>query len=168
MSLKSVIDIITAVSKMQPTVKYVAEGNIYRLMDTNPSLKYASIVLTQGQHTETDMFRRYNFTIFYVDRLVDNLESNRVDCQSTGIEVLSNIVRYLENHYDWEIADKQYTTYTEKFADECAGSYLNLTIEVPLEWLCEDDEGGYVPTVTITENGEYNINGQIVRVTIGG
>ena len=168
MSLKSVIDIITAVSKMQPTVKYVAEGNIYRLMDANPSLKYASIIVTQGQHSETDMFRRYNFTIFYVDRLVDNMESNRVDCQSTGIEVLSNVIRYLENNYDWEIAEKQYTTYTEKFADECAGAYVNLVIEVPIVWLCEDDDGGYVPTMEINENGIYEINGITVKVDIGG
>lgn len=168
MSLKTVTDTILSVARMQPTVNAAFEGDIYDIMGGNPSQKYATVVLTQTQHQETEMFMRYNFTIFYVDRLVDNLETNRLQIQSTGIDVLSNILRYIVNQYDWEIVNKTYNTFTEKFPDETAGCFADIVLEVPLDYLCSDDDGGLVPTLEINENGIYEINGMTVKVDIGG
>jgi len=137
MILKNVVDIIKYVSMLQPNIRQFAEGSVYDI-NKNPSNKYCNIVLTQREHTETEQTYIFNFIIFYVDRLVDNLESNRLQVQSAGISALSNIFRTLEQEYDFEILNKTYTTYSEKFTDECAGAYANVRIEVYKNVLCPE------------------------------
>lgn len=137
MTLKNVVNIIKAVSLEQPTVNQFDEGSVYDI-NSNPSNKYANIVLTQREHTETEKTYIFNFIIFYVDRLVDNLESNRLDIQSAGINVLSNVFNTLEQEYEFEYIEKRYTTFTQRFTDECAGVYCNVRIEVYKDLLCPE------------------------------
>lgn len=137
MTLKNVVDIIKYVSMLQPNIRQFAEGSVYDI-NKNPSNKYCNIVLTQREHTETEQTYIFNFIIFYVDRLVDNLDSNRLQVQSAGISALSNIFRTLEQEYDFEFLNKTYTTYTERFLDECAGAYANVRIEVYKDVLCPE------------------------------
>lgn len=137
MTLKNVVDIIEHVSMKQPNIRQFAEGSVYDI-NKNPSNKYCNIVLTQREHTETEQTFIFNFIIFYVDRLRDNLESNRLQIQSAGISTLSNIFRTLEQEYDFEITNKTYTTYTERFTDECSGAYANVRIEVYKDMLCPE------------------------------
>lgn len=137
MTLKNVVDVIKHVSMKQPNVRQFAEGSVYDI-NSNPSNKYANIVLTQRDHTETEQTFIFNFAIFYVDRLMDNLESNKLQIQSHGISVLSNIFRTLEQEYDFEIYDKTYTTWTQRFTDECAGVYANVRIEVYKDLICPE------------------------------
>ena len=137
MTLKNVVDIIKYVSMSQPNIRQFAEGSVYDI-NKNPSNKYCNIVLTQREHTETEQTYIFNFIIFYVDRLVDNLDSNRLQVQSAGISALSNIFRTLEQEYDFEFLNKTYTTYTERFLDECAGAYANVRIEVYKDVLCPE------------------------------
>lgn len=138
MTLKNVVNIIKAVSMSQPTVNQFSEGNVYDI-NSNPSNKYANIVLTQREHTETENTYIFNFIIFYVDRLVDNLETNRLDIQSAGISILSNIFKTLEQEYDFEYIEKRYTTWTQRFTDECAGAYCNVKIEVYKDMVCAEE-----------------------------
>lgn len=137
MTLKNVVDIIKYVSMLQPNIRQFAEGSVYDI-NKNPSNKYCNIVLTQREHTETEQTYIFNFIIFYVDRLVDNMDSNRLQVQSAGISALSNIFRTLEQEYDFEFLNKTYTTYTERFLDECAGAYANVRIEVYKDVLCPE------------------------------
>lgn len=137
MNLKNVVDIIKYVSMLQPNIRQFAEGSVYDI-NKNPSNKYCNIVLTQREHTETEQTYIFNFIIFYVDRLVDNLDSNRLQVQSAGISALSNIFRTLEQEYDFEFLNKTYTTYSERFLDECAGAYANVRIEVYKDVLCPE------------------------------
>lgn len=137
MTLKNVVDIIEHVSMKQPNIRQFAEGSVYDI-NKNPSNKYCNIVLTQREHTETEQTFIFNFIIFYVDRLRDNLESNRLQIQSAGISTLSNIFRTLEQEYDFEITNKTYTTYIERFTDECSGAYANVRIEVYKDVLCPE------------------------------
>lgn len=137
MTLKNVVDIIKYVSMLQPNIRQFAEGSVYDI-NKNPSNKYCNIVLTQREHTETEQTYIFNFIIFYVDRLVDNLDSNRLQVQSAGISALSNIFKTLEQEYDFEFLNKTYTTYTERFLDECAGAYANVRIEVYKDVLCPE------------------------------
>ena len=137
MTLKNVVNIIKAVSLEQPTVNQFDEGSVYDI-NSNPSNKYANIVLTQREHTETENTYIFNFIIFYVDRLVDNLESNRLDIQSAGINVLSNVFNTLEQEYEFEYIEKRYTTFTQRFTDECAGVYCNVRIEVYKDQMCAE------------------------------
>lgn len=137
MNLKNVVDIINHVSMTQPNVRQFGEGSVYDL-NSNPSNKYANIVLTQREHTETEQTFIFNFVIFYVDRLVDDLESNKLQIQSHGIEVLSNIFKTLEQDYDFEIFEKIYTPWTQRFTDECCGVYVNVRIEVYKDLICPE------------------------------
>ena len=137
MTLKNVVDIIEYVSMSQPNIRQFAEGSVYDI-NSNPSNKYANIVLTQREHTETEQTYRFNFVIFYVDRLVDNLDSNKLQIQSTGISVLSNIFRTLESQYDFEVLDKVYTPWTQRFIDECCGVFANVKIIVYKDMVCEE------------------------------
>lgn len=137
MNLKNVVDIIEYVAMKQPNIRQFAEGSVYDI-NKNPSNKYCNIVLTQREHTETEQTYIFNFIIFYVDRLVDNLDSNRLQVQSAGISALSNIFRTLEQEYDFDFLNKTYTTYTERFTDECAGAYANVRIEVYKDMLCPE------------------------------
>lgn len=137
MTLKNVVDIIEYVAIKQPNIRQFAEGSVYDI-NKNPSNKYCNIVLTQREHTETEQTYIFNFIIFYVDRLVDNLDSNRLQVQSAGISALSNIFRTLEQEYDFDFLNKTYTTYTERFTDECAGAYANVRIEVYKDMLCPE------------------------------
>lgn len=137
MTLLNVVDIIKYVALQQPNIKQFAEGSVYTI-NSNPSNKYCNIVLTQREHTETEQTYIFNFIIFYVDRLVDNLDSNRLQAQSAGISALSNIFTTLEQEYDFEILNKTYTTYSERFTDLCAGAYADLRIEVYKNVLCPE------------------------------
>lgn len=137
MNLFNVVNIIKYVALQQPNVRQFAEGSVYDI-NKNPSNKYCNIVLTQREHTETEQTYIFNFIIFYVDRLVDNLDSNRLQVQSAGISALSNIFRTLEQEYDFEFLNKTYTTYSERFLDECAGAYANVRIEVYKDVLCPE------------------------------
>ena len=101
MTLYKLVQIIKEISFLQPNVGSVNEGNIYDI-NANPSVKYANITLTQGTHTQDEIYDHYNFTIFYTDRLMDNLETNRLQIQSIGKSVLSNIITTLTNNYDIE------------------------------------------------------------------
>lgn len=137
MTLKNVVDIIEYVALQQPNIRQFAEGSVYTI-NANSSNKYCNIVLTQREHTETEQTFVFNFIIFYCDRLVDNLESNRLQIQSAGISALSNIFRTLEEEYDFEITNKTYTTWSEKFTDELAGVYANVRIEVYKDLICAE------------------------------
>lgn len=137
MTLKNVVDIIEYVSLKQPNVRQFAEGSVYDI-NSNPSNKYANVVLTQKEHTETDQTYTFNFVVFYVDRLVDDMESNKLQIQSHGIDVLSNIFKTLEQEYDFDITNRTYITWTQKFLDECCGAYCNVGIEVYKNVLCPE------------------------------
>lgn len=137
MTLENVVDIIEYVSLHQPNVMQFGEGSVYDL-NSNTSNKYSNIVITQREHNETEQTFIFNFVIFYVDRLVHNLKGNKLQVQSTGISVLSNILNTLEQEYDFDVLEKRYTTFQEKFVDECAGAYANVRIEVYKDMLCPE------------------------------
>lgn len=137
MTLKNVVDIIKHISLTQPNVNGVYEGSVYQI-NADPSSKYSNVIITQRNHTETEKTFIFNFVIFFCDRLVDDLESNRLQIQSNGISVLSNIFKTLENQYDFEILDKIYTTWSERFKDLCAGAFADVRIEVYKDVLCPE------------------------------
>ena len=95
---------------------------------------------TQGVHrvTADGATLRLAFYLYYVDRLTDG-GSNTLEVQSVGVEVLRNILagmteRGLGN--DGAVV----RTFTERFADECAGAYAEVTFDVPAAFSCEEVE----------------------------
>lgn len=171
MTLYTVIETIKMLALKHPNINSAYEGNIYDIMNANPGQKYASVVLTQQQHTQDDIYEHYNFNIFYVDRLVGNMEDNRLQIQSTGKNMLSNIIKAFCEEFDAECDTINFHTFTERFADECAGAYCTITIDMVKEINCDEkywDESWTSPlistvvrnqnkSVEFKENGTYTI-----------
>ena len=81
MKLYDVVNEILQVASAQPSVRTSLEGSVYQLNETKDVL-YGAFVATQGQHTMEDGFIRYNFTLFYVDRLTAAGYGSLLTCSS--------------------------------------------------------------------------------------
>lgn len=139
MTLFQVIENLKAIALTHPNVRTASEGNIYEALNAGPSVKYGVVFLTQGSHTEDEMYDHYSFSIFYVDRLEANMENNRVQIQSIGKEVLSNIIHIFCDEYDAEADTITYHTFTQKFADETAGVWAQITLDIVRDSYCTED-----------------------------
>ena len=138
MTLTDTIRLIEVVASGQPPIKSIVRNDIFRL-NSLPDAKYAVFGWTQGTHsTNADTsFYTYNFTFFYIDRLTAN-QSNELEIQSVGIQVLDNILRLLDEQGAVPVGDWQYTTFNQRFLDECAGVFVSVGIEVPVNGVCAD------------------------------
>lgn len=167
MTLAKIIDTIKMIALKHPNVNSAYEGNIYDILNAKPDNRYASVVITQQSHTTDEIYDHYGFVIFYVDRLVDNLEENRVQIQSIGKSMLGNIITAFCNEFEAECDNISYQTFTQRFADETAGVYCTITIDTVKDVYCAErywDESWSAPVVsiknvdmsiTITDNGHY-------------
>lgn len=133
MTLLEITRALNRIALSQPLVNSVVEsGNIYELNE-NPDVKYATFCAVQQTHSldpETSIMS-YNFVLYFVDRLTSN-SSNKVDVQSTAIQVLTNIIKSFADEYE-DVAELNqsisYEVFTDSFNDLCAGAYANVTIE---------------------------------------
>lgn len=138
MTLSNTIRFIERVALLQPAVKSVVPNDIFRLNAT-PDAEYAAFGWTQGQHTigVDDSYATYAFTFFYVDRLTAD-KSNELEIQSVGIQVLDNVVKMLERAGAHCATSYTFTTFNQRFLDECAGVYTQVQLQVPLNGICEE------------------------------
>lgn len=169
MTLTKIIDTLKMIALKHPNVNSAYEGNIYDILNAKPDNRYASVVITQQSHTTDEIYDHYGFVIFYVDRLVDDLEENRVQIQSIGKSMLGNIITAFCNEFDAECENISYQSFTQRFADETAGVYCTITIDTVKDVYCAErywDESWSAPivsiknvdaTITITENGQHTL-----------
>ena len=168
MTLYKIIETIKMLALKHPNINSAYEGNIYDIMNADPQHKYASVIITQQSHTQDDTYDHYNFNIFYVDRLVDDMTTNRVQVQSTGKSMLSNIIKSFCDEFDAECETINFQTFTERFADECAGVYCTITIDMIKDMTCTEkywDESWSAPIVSIKNQDkkvEFTANGTYV------
>lgn len=170
MTLAKIIDTLKMISLKHPNVNSAYEGNIYDILNAKPDNKYASVVITQQSHTTDEIYDHYGFVIFYVDRLVDDMEENRVQIQSIGKSMLGNIITAFCNEFEAGCDNISYQPFTQRFADETAGVYCTITIDTVKDVYCAErywDESWTAPiisiknvdmSITITENGHYVVN----------
>lgn len=139
MTLAQVIDTFEKVAMQQPSINMIVRNDVFRI-NTSPSLKYGVFAWTQGQHTGSiNGMTSFAFSFFYVDRLKDDL-SNQVEVQSVGCETIGNILRALEE-YDIEVGNYTMQTFNQRFTDECAGVFCNVTLSVPQVSACPETYG---------------------------
>lgn len=138
MTLSNTIRFIEKVALLQPAIKTVIPNDIFRLNAT-PDAEYAVFGWTQGNHSigMDDAFATYSFTFFYVDRLTAD-KGNELEIQSVGIQVLDNIIRMLESAGASVEAAYTFTTFNQRFLDECAGVYTQVQLQVPLNGVCAE------------------------------
>ena len=138
MTLTETIRTIETVVGGQPSVHSIVRNDIFRL-NTIPDAKYAVFGWTQGQHSANvaSSLVTYRFTFFYIDRLTAD-KKNELEIQSTGIQVLDNVLRHLETIGVYSEGDWTFTTFNQRFIDETAGVYSSVVLQVPVEGMCED------------------------------
>lgn len=170
MTLGKIIDTLKMIALKHPNVNSAYEGNIYDILNSKPDNKYASVVITQQSHTTDETYDHYGFVIFYVDRLVDDLEENRVQIQSIGKSMLGNIITAFCNEFDAECDNILYQPFTQRFTDETAGVYCTITIDTVKDGYCAErywDESWSAPivsiknvdmSITLTDNGHYTLD----------
>lgn len=138
MTLTDTIRLIELVASGQPPVKSIVRNDIFRL-NALPDAKYGVFGWVQGNHSGSldSSFYTYRFTFFYIDRLTAD-QSNELEVQSVGIQVLDNILRTLEENNAVPSGEWQFTTFNQRFLDECAGVFCTVGLEVPVNGLCSD------------------------------
>ena len=119
-----------------PNVRTFGCGDIYLLNSTTPT--YSVMWLSLVSRTDYSNFTTYQVNLFYVDRLKKDL-SNEEQIISEGMEACETVVSMLKHHDDllWDPdSNVTFTPFRERFSDECAGVYVNFSIQVPVEELC--------------------------------
>ena len=141
MNLYEVIHAIEAEAAAQPPVGCIVRNDVYRL-NSHPAVKYGVFAWLQGEHRDASTsegadIMEWNFTLFYVDRLTEN-KDNEIQAQSTGIEVLQNILAGLEARGLFA-GEHSFRTFNERFADECAGVFCVVTLSSAKGDTCAED-----------------------------
>lgn len=143
MTLAQLITIIEGVAGSQPSVRSIVRNDVFRL-NTITDVMYGVFAWLQGTHTDfldTGMVV-YSFTFFYVDRLTFG-RTNEIEVQSVGLQTLHNICKTLDEEGVYVSDAVSYQTFNQRFVDECAGAFCTVSLEVPVDSLCEEDFKDY-------------------------
>lgn len=127
MTLYKIVNDILDIAKRQHNINYVCEGDVYAL-NTKSNIDYGVFYITQSSHSISEDTVSYNLTLYYIDRLLND-GSNTLQVQSQGMLVLNNIINEYSQTADVEIQyDINFTTFTHRFTDNCAGVFCNVKI----------------------------------------
>ncbi len=146
MTLQQVIKAFEVVASQQPSVNMIVQNDIFRL-NSKSDARYGVFGWTQGQHStsaDSSMFT-YSFVFFYVDRL-KNDRSNEIEVQSVGIQTLDNILRKLEDFDIFVSSTYNFQTFNQRFLDECAGVFCNVSLQVPVSSICSESFADFLKT----------------------
>lgn len=122
---------IGEIALSQPEVNAYGEGSVYDLLNSGGKIeKYAAVVTTFQSASIVDDNYTATVNLFYIDRLTKFDDNNRLQVQDTAVQTLHNILLQLAEEYDVE--NENYTLFTQKFADNCAGAYATLKITLPI------------------------------------
>ena len=138
MTLQQVITAFEVVASQQPSVNMIVRNDIFRL-NSKSDARYGVFGWTQGQHSssaDSSLFT-YSFTFFYVDRLKNDV-GNQIEVQSVGIQTLDNILRKLDDMGIYVNSTYNFQTFNQRFLDECAGVFCNVTLQVPVMSMCPE------------------------------
>lgn len=140
MTLLQVIKQLQKIALRQHNVRYVGEGDIYRDLNAQPSIKYDAFYITQNQHQSQGEFDRYSFNLFYVSRLEDEDAGNALQIQSIGKEIIDNVVELFCQQFDADVYGvAYYQPFIQRFSDLTAGMYCIITLEVAKDTICPDE-----------------------------
>lgn len=157
MTLKDTIKAIEGVASTQPSVRMIVRNDIFRLNKCMQA-RYAVFGWLQNQHTSgaASSLVTYGFTFFYVDRLTND-RSNEIDIQSVGISTLDNIIKALDEMGISAPMDYTFQVFNQRFLDECAGVFCNVTLEVPVDALCPEVFSDRLPDYNDDFNDDFLI-----------
>lgn len=140
MTLYQVIKQLQRIALSQHNIRTAGEGDLYRDLNANPSLKYNVFYITQNQHQSEGEFDRYSFNLFVISRLESQDGDNALQIQSSAKEVLNNVIGTFCEDFDSEVYGTiYYQPFTQQFSDLCAGMYAIVVLEVPKDSICIDE-----------------------------
>ena len=124
---------IGEIALQQPEVNAYGEGSVYELLNSGGKIeKYAAVVATFQSASIVDDYYTATINLFYIDRLTKFDDNNRLIIQDTAVQTLHNIFLQLVDNYDIDVENENYTLFTQKFADNCAGAYTTIKITLPI------------------------------------
>jgi hypothetical protein len=144
MNLLQLTNKIKESADLHPLVNQVADGSIYEALNTGDVRYPISVVFSQSVVKEVRTIR-YKYVLYFVDRLVGD---NALEIQTTAISVIQQIINTLGNNVENISIVDGYSIqpFTEKFADECAGAFVQFDIvSENVLGNCSYDEGGDQP-----------------------
>lgn len=145
MTLIQTIQAIERAANLQPSVSLIVRNDAFRL-NTIPDAKYGVFAWTQQEHLLSGDMMIFSFALFYIDRLAED-KGNEIEVQSVGVQTLTGILRRLEFDDISVVGEPSFMTFNQRFADECAGVWCNVRLEVPAGWVCPDDTDTETPIV---------------------
>lgn len=114
-------------------------GSVYQLSN-DANAKFPTLIISQRPHIQSDDdFIEYRFWLFYVERNLDN-DSNQLVNQSYAIQWLQNYLIKLEESVGGIVqvrSNKIFTTFSERFAQQCSGAYVECSVVVPVNTHCD-------------------------------
>ena len=144
MNLLQLTNKIKEAADLHPLVNQVADGSIYEALNTGDVRYPISVVFSQSVVKDVRTIR-YKYVLYFVDRLVGD---NALEIQTTAISVIQQIINTIGNNVENISVATGYSIqpFTEKFADECAGAFVQFDIvSENVLGNCSYDEGGDQP-----------------------
>lgn len=138
MNVVQLYDYIKQIALTIPIVHSYSNQSPYDFWNTE-EVKYGSVVFAvKGVKTQNNI-AKYECVLYYGDRLNES-GSNRDSIQSDAIGVLESIVSRLNcsERIEFVTYPIQSTLFEQKFADNLAGAYANLSIDLPTTGSCCD------------------------------
>lgn len=142
MTLLELTNAIERLAVASPLIGYAASGSDVYDLNARTVKDYPAVyIMPDGVHTLTHNATQYHLTIFYVDRLVAD-KTNAEQIFSTGIQVLSNLVRGIRDLDgvlsvgDTVSIQNFINTEQEKLSDVCAGAYAIVNISAGNDTTC--------------------------------
>ena len=162
MNYYNLLRTLKSLSNTHSLVNDYAEGDVYEYMNSGMH-KYPCVFMTMNNITSDSASTNYNFTMFYIDRLISD-GSNKINVQSIGVQVIKQILSKLFDIYpEIEISSTEYTPFTEKFADDCAGVFCQISLSDELDAASYEvdcvEQNFETKKLTIKENGIYEVLG---------
>ena len=173
MNYYNLLRTLKSLSNTHSLVNDYAEGDVYEYMNSGMH-KYPCVFMTMNNITSDTESTNYAFTMFYIDRLISD-GSNKINVQSIGVQVIKQILSKLFDIYpEIEISSTEYTPFTEKFADDCAGVFCQISLSDELDAASYEvdcvEQNFETKELTIKENGIYEVLGydKVVVAVYGG
>lgn len=161
MTLEATQYLITDLALKRNLVNCAMSGPSVYAINPEEIREYPLIFVSPvGSHTIKENTTRYSFTVFYMDRLLED-SSNEDTIGSAGLETLRNLklqLSKIEVITDiQEEVDIRLFTETERMADRVAGAYMTIWIETLNPSTCPvffDEYGFYMGNYFATEGLE--------------
>lgn len=150
MNLMTIQKYIVEVAKNHPLVNEAFIGSIYDI-NSESDTKYGVLSVQAQSVQKYNNYVLYNLYIYYADRLTED-KKNVDNVQAEAVNVLVEILNYCKNYMDVDFTNYTINLFEQKFADETAGAYLNVSIQALDDvGSCNDTLAGItIDTQTIT------------------